>query len=106
VILTAADESWSDRLYYTAHTSDQTVGRYPDGSNQAYLMNVPTIAKANLFSSYAVSVEQPDITGICDRMAQQEQDASKSLFNLKGQSIKEPLAPGIYIRNGRKIIVK
>lgn len=106
VILTAADESWSDRLYYAAHTSDQTVGRYPDGSNQAYLMNVPTIAKANLFSSYAVSVEQPDITGICDRMAQQEQDASKSLFNLKGQSVKEPLAPGIYIRNGRKVIVK
>ena len=52
--LMAADESWTDRFAYPAHKSDQTVGRYPDGSNNIYVMNVPTIAKANLASSYLI----------------------------------------------------
>ena len=64
--LMAADKSWTDRITYPAHSSDQTVGRYPDGSNNVYLMNVPTIAKANLTSSYAVVVEQPSTSGIND----------------------------------------
>ena len=67
--LMAADESWTDRLVYPAHKSDQTVGRYPDGSNEVYVMNVPTIAKANIFSSYSVSVEQPVPVGITDLAA-------------------------------------
>ena len=47
--------------------SDETVGRYPDGSNDVITMNVPTIAKANNTSSYAVMVAQPEpLTGISD----------------------------------------
>jgi hypothetical protein len=65
VVLTAADESWSDRLTYNAMNSDQTVGRYPDGLSKVITMNVPTIAKANIASSYAVPVEQPTL-GISD----------------------------------------
>ena len=99
----AEDESWADRFTYIAHTSDQTVGRYPDGSSQVYVMNVPTIARANMFSSYAVSVEQPDLTGIHEVMAQH--DAQKT-YNLRGQAVQGTLAPGIYIRNGRKVIIK
>ena len=105
IVLTAADESWTDRFTYAAHTSDQTVGRYPDGSNQVYLMNVPTIAKTNIFSSYAVNVEQPGtVSGISDRMATQE-DADR-IYNLKGQAVQGNLKPDIYIVNGRKIIKK
>ena len=101
--LMAEDESWADRFTYIAHTSDQTVGRYPDGSSQVYVMNIPTIARANMFSSYAVSVEQPDLTGIHEVMAQH--DAQKT-YNLRGQAVQGTLAPGIYIRNGRKVIIK
>jgi len=60
VLLTAADESWSDILSYTAMTSDETVGRYPDGYRNVITMNVPTIAKSNITASYAIVIEQPD----------------------------------------------
>ena len=66
VLLTAADESWSDRLTYPALASDQTAGRYPDGAADIYTMNVPTIAHANLTSSYLLPVEQTWISGISD----------------------------------------
>ena len=59
LMLTAADGSWNDVLTYPAHNSDQTVGRFPDGSNNVYVMNIPTIAKANITSSYVSAVEQP-----------------------------------------------
>ena len=104
--LMAADGSWTDRLVYTVHESDQTVGRYPDGSNQVYVMNIPTIAKPNIFSSYVVDVEQPVITGIREMMAEQLQD-SERIYNLKGQAVREgTLSSGIYIKNGRKFIKK
>jgi hypothetical protein len=66
VLLTAADESWSDRLSYTLMNSDQTVGRYPDGSNQIYVMNIPTIAKANATSSYVTDITGSNSTGISE----------------------------------------
>ena len=56
VVLTAADGSWSDLLSYEAMRSDETAGRYPDGSDDVFTMNIPTIAKANITSSYAVPV--------------------------------------------------
>ncbi len=65
VLLTAADESWTDRLTYTAMNGDQTVGRYPDGQADIMLMNIPTIAKANITSSYTIPVDQPTM-GISD----------------------------------------
>ena len=53
VLLTSSDESWSDQLTYTAMNEVQTVGRYPDGASDVYLMDVPTISKPNITSSYA-----------------------------------------------------
>ena len=61
VLLTAADDTWCDRLTYTAHQPDETVGRYPDGAAEVFVMNVPTIAKSNITSSYVKAVEQPDL---------------------------------------------
>jgi hypothetical protein len=69
-------------------------------------MNIPTIAKPNIFSSYVVDVEQPVITGIREMMAEQLQD-SERIYNLKGQAVREgTLSSGIYIKNGRKFIKK
>ncbi|MBR5698611.1 MAG: lamin tail domain-containing protein [Prevotella sp.] len=106
ILLTAADESWSDRISYTAMNSDETVGRYPDGSSNVFTMNVPTIAKTNMIGSYAVSVSQPDIDGISDlsaddsgllisyaagrlviRTATPVPAATLSIYNMSGQSL-------------------
>ena len=71
VLLSADDQSWTNRLTYAAHNGDQTVGRYPDGGNSVYVMNIPTIAKANIMSSYATIVGQTiGANGISDMMAQ------------------------------------
>ena len=78
VMLTAADESWSDIVSYGLMQEDQTVGRYPDGDSDIFVMNIPTIAKANIYSSYVSIVQQPQETGIHDLMADTTGDASVS----------------------------
>ena len=70
VILTAEDESWSNRLTYAALKADETAGRYPDGTSNVFTMNVPTIAKTNIISSYATAVEQPTETAVPNLMAE------------------------------------
>ena len=96
VLLTAADESWSDRLVYTAHQADQTVGRYPDGGSDIFVMNVPTIAQSNISTSYIVPVEQGDVTGI--DIAQISAPGSQiSLYNLAGQPVITPQRGNCYI---------
>ena len=59
VLLTAADQSWTDRFTYGPLNADQTAGRYPDGTNEVFTFNVPTIAKPNITSSYALPITQP-----------------------------------------------
>ena len=105
--LMAADESWTDLFTFPAHKSDQTVGRYPDGASDIFVMNVPTIAKANIRTTYAepvINVTNPD--GVNDIMAEQENSSSEHIYNLKGQVVKGALAPGIYIKGGKKFIVR
>lgn len=94
LMLTAADKSWSDRFVYAAHTSDQTVGRFPDGSNNIYVMNVPTIEKSNITSSYLVPVEQADLTGID---IAQISNFKPQIFNLAGQPVSTPQRGACYI---------
>lgn len=106
VLLTAADKSWTDRLTYTLMDVDETVGRYPDGSKQVFTMNIPTIAKSNVYSSYLTEVEQPEIeTAIAD-VPMESRQQSQQIYNLNGQAVQGALAPGIYIKNGRKFIIK
>lgn len=64
VTLTAADGSWTDRMAYDAHSGTETVGRYPDGTAQIFKMNIPTIAKRNLRTSYLAAVSQDIVDGI------------------------------------------
>jgi hypothetical protein len=59
-------ENYSDALHYDIHLGTQSFGRYPDGGNDTYVMNHPTIAKANQISSYDTLYVKPidgDIPG-------------------------------------------
>ena len=60
VLLTAADQSWTDVLAYSAHDGNSTVGRFPDGTQEVYLMDVPTIGKRNILTSSMNKVDQTD----------------------------------------------
>jgi len=69
VMLTAADGSWSDSMTYSAMKGNETIGRYPDGAGDVFVMNVPTIERANLMTSYLTVVKQPEVSGIHDLTA-------------------------------------
>ncbi len=102
LMLTAADESWSDYFTYTRHEGDQTVGRYPDGAAEVYVMNIPTIEKANIKTSYLVDVEQPHATAI-QGVRTNTANTNTGTYNLSGQRVDKTYR-GIVIRNGRKVI--
>ena len=98
LMLTAADKSWTDHFTYAGHTSDQTVGRFPDGSNDIYVMNVPTIAQSNIATSYLVSVEQSDLAGIdIAQLTPLTSHFSHQIFTLAGQPIITPQRGNCYI---------
>ncbi len=61
VILTSADETWCDTLVYAAHNGDYSIGLYPDGGVNAYIMNKPTIASTNVINSYSKLWDEPYI---------------------------------------------
>ena len=102
LVLTAADESWSDQFTYTRHNGDQTVGRYPDGAAEVFMMNIPTIEKANIKTSYLVGVEQPNATAI-QGVRTTSVNTNNTIYNLSGQRVDETYK-GIVIKNGRKVI--
>ena len=61
-MLTSADEAWSDTLFYPAHAEYESVGLYPDGGMNLYLMSHPTIAATNEMNSltqYLIESELP-----------------------------------------------
>ena len=64
VFLTAADQSWTDTLAYSAHDARTTIGRYPDGSTDVYAMSTPTIARSNILTSYAQREEAKVVNGV------------------------------------------
>ena len=109
LLLTAADGSWTDRFVYPEMKADETVGRYPDGADDIYTMNVPTIAKTNIYSSYSLPVEQPAPTGISELdMATTESSATNDAwYTLDGRQLRaRPTKKGLYIHRGRKVVVR
>jgi hypothetical protein len=101
LMLTAADESWSDEFVYTSHNGDESVGRYPDGANDVFVMNIPTIEKPNIKTSYLVSVKQPTPTTI-QGIRINPVNTTDAIYNLSGQRVDKTYR-GIVIRNGKKI---
>jgi len=108
VILTAADQTWSDTLRYDTHHGQESFGRYPDGGQNIYHMTLPTIASENkltMFSQYAYTYvytgvegkEEPEPDAIQDMMADVK---SVEYINASGMLVRgsrEGLRPGIYI---------
>ena len=61
VVLTSADQTWCDTLVYAAHNGDFSVGLYPDGGTDAYIMSKTTIAATNVINSYSTFWDEPFI---------------------------------------------
>lgn len=55
---------------------------------------------------FRIMVSDGSSAGIEDVTISAEQDGDNRIFNLMGVEVAEPLAPGIYIQNGKKFLVK
>ncbi len=102
VVLTARDHSWADTLTYSSHTGYQSVGLYPDGGNKSYVMNRPSIGKANTLSSYD-KADRDNIT-VVRRLAARSK--SGVIYNLLGKPEPNPQPGQVYIKDGHKFIYR
>ena len=98
VVLTARDKSWADTLIYKSHTGFQSVGLYPDGGSNSYVMNRPSLGKANRQSNY----DRFDRTVMSGITALMNTPKNELIYNLLGQPVTTPQPGQLYIKNGRK----
>lgn len=70
---------WVDSLPYRVMNGDQTVGRFPDGGVQTYLMSLPTIDKQNTITSNAREYVIPVDPTAINSLAEEGGDRSGSL---------------------------
>ena len=64
VLLTASDKSWADTLVYCRHDGYHTVGLFPDGGSDLYVMERPTIGQTNVLTTAAITWNEPKIQTI------------------------------------------
>ena len=85
-------------VFHVAPTSYLTEGKYLP-HNKAYLV---------VTSSTAETLYEKGGTGINEIQINTEVETTKEgTFNLKGQRITEDITtPGVYIQNGKKVIIK
>ena len=102
IVLTARDHSWADTLEYKTHTGFQSVGLYPDGGSNSYVMNRPSIGKTNNLSSYD-AVDKVNITAVKHLSAYKN---NEMIYNLLGQPVTNPQPGQLYIKDGRKFFYK
>ncbi len=82
VLLTADNGTWADTLYYQPHAGEQSVGRYPDGGTDIYVMQHTTIARSNRLSTYAQQQTYDPTTSINTLQARQN---GMSILFVNGQ---------------------
>ena len=58
VLLTSSDNSWQDIFTYNTHSDKNSCGRFPDGSDDIYIMNTPSIGKRNQMDSYTTTINK------------------------------------------------
>lgn len=71
--LTCQDCVLTDTFKYPALSTNQTAGRYPDGSDKSFIFSISTINKANVKTSYMSVVDEENITGIRDYSSSHEE---------------------------------
>lgn len=100
VVLTAADGSWSDTFYYCRLRSSQSVGLYPDGGINSYIMNAPTIGASNRLSWYDSENSNPaakEAATIADVPTSSTEAAHViGVYSLDGKKVENP-QDGIFI---------
>ena len=109
----------SDTLLYIPQSRHQTVGRFPDGSSDCYLLTRPTIGASNWLTYYSMPYDEQNLTDACgmgDGLVVEDEDSSSPIiiYDLMGrripfdpiQSSLQDLEPGVYIINNKKTYIQ
>lgn len=107
VILTSEDKIQRDVFEYCACDGKNTVGLFPDGSADTYVMHYPTISARNVLSSAdSIHVQQtlPDAIHEITADNLKETDCNDDLYDLFGRRVTQPQIGSIYILHGHKIL--
>lgn len=92
VVITSQDGSWSNVLYYHAMDDRQSVGHWPDGGEDVYLFDRPSIDGGNVYTSYARRLDfDPVVVGLGDDVIAERGDQTSNgvdgLFDALGRRI-------------------
>ena len=98
--------------YYVLANGDEGVGLYPDANengifrnnaNKAY-MPVVVEAEGNAAASYSFNFDWAGTTGVEGVVAEGAENGA--IYDITGRCVKAITAPGLYIINGVKVVVK
>lgn len=117
VVLMDADRKWADTLAYRIHGVRESVGLYPDAGTESFVFSRPTIGDVNRFTSYTEvyderalrnALQEAHMAADVARPVIIAPDEPEILYDLQGRRVasSEFLSPGIYIRGGKKVLVK
>lgn len=95
LILKSADGKWKDSIRYHSHSSKETVGRYPDGGSNIWMLYHPTIGNHNTPTTYdsAVNIVQDSVIS----PSQPNEIESINYYTISGIRTLKP-QNGIYIK--------
>lgn len=71
-------------------------------SETAYMFNASSVENPNRFVLYL----QRETTSIDSVNEDEEKENTKEIYTISGMKVSEPLSKGIYIQNGKKIVIK
>lgn len=103
VTIQAEDGSWADALCYNTQGDKQTYGRYPDGGNKTFLMNIPTIGKSNVLSTYDNFTLSDLYDNEENKRSQQEQEIIDKMQELTPDITGQIICTEFYSLNGQKL---
>lgn len=117
VVLTDADRQWADTLAYRAHGPRESVGLYPDAGSTRCVFSRPTIGSMNLYSTYTdayderalrATLTEAYIAADVEQTMEHDTTSPAFIYDLQGRPHEAArlLTPGIYIQNGKKILVR
>lgn len=86
ILLTAADKSWADTLVYCRHDGFHSVGLFPDGGSDIYVMERPTIGTANVLTTEALAWNEPTVHSVIDQIGRTA-DERLLAISFDGQAI-------------------
>lgn len=101
VVITASDGTWSNTLFYHAHSGRQSVARWPDGGQEVYRTDNPSIASPNLHTASAQPLTfDPILVGV-DEVPQTSAE-QPAAYDLQGRPVGAN-SGAIRVALGRKV---